>query len=250
MTERLNGEDGLGAIYPAMANAVLMYDALGYPPDHPHLVAARRSIEKLLVIGKDEAYCQPCLSPVWDTALAAHALLEAGGEAGAEPVRAALDWLAPLQVLDVKGDWARSASRCAARRLGVPIRQSALSRSRRHRGGGDGDGPRGSRRRHRRARRRIRRRSPGRANGSRACRAATAPGPLSTPTTPTTISTTSRSPIMARCSTRRPRTSPRAASRCSPSSAKRARRARFSSAGSTRSWPIRRRTEAGSAAGA
>jgi squalene-hopene/tetraprenyl-beta-curcumene cyclase len=106
VTERLNGEDGLGAIYPAMANAVLMYDALGYPPDHPHLATARRSIEKLLVVGKDEAYCQPCLSPVWDTALAAHALLEAGGEAGGEPVRAALDWLAPLQVLDVKGDWA------------------------------------------------------------------------------------------------------------------------------------------------
>ncbi len=61
-----------------MANAVLMYDALGYPPDHPHLAAARRSIEKLLVVGKDEAYCQPCLSPVWDTALAAHALMEVG----------------------------------------------------------------------------------------------------------------------------------------------------------------------------
>jgi squalene-hopene/tetraprenyl-beta-curcumene cyclase len=106
VTERLNGEEGLGAIYPAMANAVLMYDALGYPPDHPHLVTARRSIEKLLVVGKDEAYCQPCLSPVWDTALTAHALLEAGGEAGGEPVRAALDWLAPLQILDVKGDWA------------------------------------------------------------------------------------------------------------------------------------------------
>jgi squalene-hopene/tetraprenyl-beta-curcumene cyclase len=106
VTERLNGEDGLGAIYPAMANAVLMFDALGYPPDHPHLVAARQSIERLLVVGKDEAYCQPCLSPVWDTALAAHALLETGGEAGAEPVRAALDWIRPLQVLDVKGDWA------------------------------------------------------------------------------------------------------------------------------------------------
>jgi squalene-hopene/tetraprenyl-beta-curcumene cyclase len=28
-TERLNGEDGLGAIFPAMANATLMYDVLG-----------------------------------------------------------------------------------------------------------------------------------------------------------------------------------------------------------------------------
>jgi squalene-hopene/tetraprenyl-beta-curcumene cyclase len=106
VTERLNGEDGLGAIYPAMANAVLMYDALGYPPDHPHLVAARRSIEKLLVVSKDEAYCQPCLSPVWDTALAAHALMESGDEASASAARAGLEWLAPLQVLDVKGDWA------------------------------------------------------------------------------------------------------------------------------------------------
>ena len=106
VTERLNGEEGLGAIYPAMANAVLMFDALGYPPDHPHLITARQSIEKLLVVGEEEAYCQPCLSPVWDTALTAHALLEAGGEAGGEPVRAALDWLAPLQILDVKGDWA------------------------------------------------------------------------------------------------------------------------------------------------
>ncbi len=35
VTERLNGEDGLGAIYPAMANAVLMYDALGLPGRPP-----------------------------------------------------------------------------------------------------------------------------------------------------------------------------------------------------------------------
>ncbi len=105
VTERLNGEDGLGAIYPAMANAVLMYDALGLPADHPHLVAARRSIDRLLVIKPDEAYCQPCLSPVWDTALATHTLMEAGDEASAAAARAGLDWLAPLQVLDVKGDW-------------------------------------------------------------------------------------------------------------------------------------------------
>jgi len=106
VTERLNGEDGLGAIYPAMANAVLMYDALGFPPDHPHLVTARRSIEKLLVVRENEAYCQPCLSPVWDTALASHALMEAGDEASGAAAKAGLDWLAPLQVLDVKGDWA------------------------------------------------------------------------------------------------------------------------------------------------
>lgn len=107
VTERLNGEDGLGAIYPAMANSVVMFDALGYPPEHPDRAIARRSVEKLLVIREDEAYCQPCVSPVWDTALAAHALMEAGG--GGEAVASArrgLDWLLPLQELEATGDWA------------------------------------------------------------------------------------------------------------------------------------------------
>jgi squalene-hopene/tetraprenyl-beta-curcumene cyclase len=106
VTERLNGEDGLGAIYPAMANAVMMCDALGYPPEHPDRAIARRSIEKLLVIREDEAYCQPCVSPVWDTALVIHALMEVGGEATASAVSRGLDWLKPLQELEVKGDWA------------------------------------------------------------------------------------------------------------------------------------------------
>ncbi|MEP6829985.1 MAG: squalene--hopene cyclase, partial [Rhizomicrobium sp.] len=105
-TERLNGEDGLGAIYPAMANSVMMYDTLGYAPSHPDRAIARMSVEKLLVIKEHEAYCQPCVSPVWDTALVAHALLETKDiKAEAAAVRG-LEWLAPLQVLDVKGDWA------------------------------------------------------------------------------------------------------------------------------------------------
>jgi squalene-hopene/tetraprenyl-beta-curcumene cyclase len=106
VTERLNGEDGLGAIFPAMANAVMMYDALGYPPEHPSRAVARRSIEKLLVVKADEAYCQPCLSPVWDTALASHALLEAADPESETAAIRGLEWLKPLQVLDVAGDWA------------------------------------------------------------------------------------------------------------------------------------------------
>ncbi len=104
--ERLNGEDGLGAIFPAMANAVMMYDALGFGPDDPGRATARGSIEKLLVVREHEAYCQPCLSPVWDTALAAHAVLEAGGDESETTVARSLAWLEPLQVLDVAGDWA------------------------------------------------------------------------------------------------------------------------------------------------
>ncbi len=107
VTERLNGEDGLGAIYPAMANSVMMFDVLGYAEDHPDRAIARKSVEKLLIFRDDgEVYCQPCVSPVWDTALTCHALLEAGGEAAERQALAGLEWLKPRQVLDVKGDWA------------------------------------------------------------------------------------------------------------------------------------------------
>lgn len=104
--ERLNGEDGLGAIFPAMVNSVLMFDLLGVSKDDPAYLQARRSIDKLLVVKDEEAYCQPCLSPVWDTALVSHTLLEIGGDASLAAARRALDWLKPLQILDVKGDWA------------------------------------------------------------------------------------------------------------------------------------------------
>src|ERR1700761_4759495 len=65
--KRLNGEDGLGAIFPPMANTVMMYEALGKPADYPPRAVTRFGLAKLLVIGDHEAYCQPCVSPVWDT---------------------------------------------------------------------------------------------------------------------------------------------------------------------------------------
>jgi squalene-hopene/tetraprenyl-beta-curcumene cyclase len=104
--ERLNGDDGLGAIYPPMANAVMMYEVLGKPADYPPRAVTRRGIDKLLVVGEHEAYCQPCVSPVWDTALTCHALLEAGDEQAVSKAKQGLDWLQPKQVLDLKGDWA------------------------------------------------------------------------------------------------------------------------------------------------
>ena len=106
VAERLNGEDGLGAIFPAMANAVMMYDVLGAPRTRPDVRAARDSIDALLVRKSGEIYCQPCVSPVWDTALVAHALLEMGDPESVGRANIALDWLKPLQILDVKGDWA------------------------------------------------------------------------------------------------------------------------------------------------
>lgn len=105
VTERLNGEDGLGAIYPAMANTAMLFDALGYAPDHPDFAIAWAAIRKLLVVTETEAYCQPCLSPIWDTSIAGHAVAEAMGGANAD-VDAACQWLAGKQITDVRGDWA------------------------------------------------------------------------------------------------------------------------------------------------
>ncbi|SDV49906.1 squalene--hopene cyclase [Chitinasiproducens palmae] len=103
--ERLNGEDGLGAIYPAMANAVMMFDALGVPADDPARAQARDALDRLIIERAGESYVQPCVSPVWDTALCAHALLETGEPGAIDAARRGLDWLVPRQVLDVVGDW-------------------------------------------------------------------------------------------------------------------------------------------------
>ena len=245
--ERLNGEDGMGAIYPPMANIVMMYEALGKGPDFPPRAITRRGIDKLLVIGEHEAYCQPCVSPVWDTALTCHALTEAGGEETLEKMKQGLDWLKPRQVLDLKGDWAVKAPDVRPGGWAFQYNNAyypdlddtavvvmAMDRARRASGSkeyDDGD---------------LR----AAASGSRACRAATAAGPPSTSTTSNITSTTSRSPTMARCSIRRPRTSPRAASRCWRSSARPRRPARRWRTGSPICAAPSSRKGRGTAAGA
>ncbi|MEL6259037.1 MAG: squalene--hopene cyclase, partial [Pseudomonadota bacterium] len=100
----LNGEDGLGAIYPAMANSVMMMRVLGYSDDDPNMAIARKSIELLKIERGDQVYFQPCVSPVWDTSLSAHALLESGDKDDPRLV-AMLDWLQTKQILEHKGDW-------------------------------------------------------------------------------------------------------------------------------------------------
>lgn len=105
--ERLNGKNGLGAIFPAMVNAYEALHALGYPPDHPDCVQAREALRHLVVEHDDDAYVQPCVSPVWDTALASLALQAVDGTSE-EPVLRALDWLRQRQVLAGPADWRSS----------------------------------------------------------------------------------------------------------------------------------------------
>ena len=102
--ERQNGLDGLGAIYPAMANTVMMYDCLGFSPTDQCYTTAMKAVDRLVVDTPERSYCQPCFSPVWDTGLSLHALLDSGVRG--ESLTKACDWLVDKQVLDVVGDWA------------------------------------------------------------------------------------------------------------------------------------------------
>jgi squalene-hopene/tetraprenyl-beta-curcumene cyclase len=105
IVERLNGTGGLGAIIPAMIGAYEALDCLGYPSDHPHRITAKQALEGLLVVGDRSAWCQTCLSPVWDTALSCLALQEVNAREGFPEVTTALRWLQQKQLLDDPGDW-------------------------------------------------------------------------------------------------------------------------------------------------
>ena len=103
--ERLNGKGGLGAIFPAMVNAYEALGLLGYPADHPSRSTQRQAIDDLLVVKEQSAYCQPCVSPVWDTAWACIALQQVGDERSNGAVKKAFKWLAEKQLLEEPQDW-------------------------------------------------------------------------------------------------------------------------------------------------
>ena len=109
IVERLNGEDGLGAIMPAMVGAYEALLLLGYDHNHELVVTARKAIDKLLVINEKDAYCQPCLSPVWDSGLSALALEEVQKTHNSPQITSSLShaytWLKSKQLNDEPGDW-------------------------------------------------------------------------------------------------------------------------------------------------
>ena len=105
IVERLNGRGGLGAIFPAMVNAYEALELLGYPANHPLRVQQRQAIDDLLVVSERSAYCQPCVSPVWDTAWASLALQEIGDEQSHTAAKKAFTWLTEKQLIDGPQDW-------------------------------------------------------------------------------------------------------------------------------------------------
>jgi squalene-hopene/tetraprenyl-beta-curcumene cyclase len=112
MLERLEMTDGLGAIYPAMLNAIIALRCLGYSEDDPQVIRARDEFEKLGIeqpataeIPEPTFRMQPCASPVWDTAQVVYALGESGVPRNDPRMIKAADWLLSKEVRHT-GDWA------------------------------------------------------------------------------------------------------------------------------------------------
>ena len=113
LLERFEMSDGLGAIYPAMMNAIIALKCLGYTEDDPQFIRAMDEFEKLGIDNPEgePGYptptfrMQPCMSPVWDTAQAVFALGEAGVSRNDPRLLKAVDWMLSKEVRH-KGDWA------------------------------------------------------------------------------------------------------------------------------------------------
>ncbi|MGP8272046.1 MAG: squalene--hopene cyclase [Terracidiphilus sp.] len=112
LLDRLELTDGLGAIYPAMLNAIIALRCLGYSEDDPQVIRARDEFEKLGIeepananVSEATFRMRPCVSPVWDTAQAVFALGEAGVERNDPRLLKAVDWMLAKEVRH-KGDWA------------------------------------------------------------------------------------------------------------------------------------------------
>lgn len=111
MRERFQQSDGLGAIFPPMIYTILALDCMGVPQDAAEAVWARKQLEDLKLRDSELTWLQPCVSPVWDTALSLNALAEANLGPKDQAVESAGEWLLAREVRR-KGDWADRVPDC------------------------------------------------------------------------------------------------------------------------------------------
>jgi squalene-hopene/tetraprenyl-beta-curcumene cyclase len=104
MLERFEGTDGLAAIFPAMLNSLIALKALGYPDDHPQIVRAEKKLKELEHETAESVRIEPCLSPVWDTAIVAICLQESGVPSDDPVLQRATEWLM-MKEIRFRGDW-------------------------------------------------------------------------------------------------------------------------------------------------
>ena len=108
LRDHTKGVGGIGAIYPAIANAAVAFRLLGAKDDDPDLVRSLQAIEDLVVEEAQDTWVQPCVSPIWDTCLSLSAMMEGGANPRHPAVLAANNWLFDQQIF-VPGDWCDQA---------------------------------------------------------------------------------------------------------------------------------------------
>ncbi|HUE50675.1 MAG TPA: squalene--hopene cyclase, partial [Candidatus Dormibacteraeota bacterium] len=105
MLQRIGeGSDGLAAVFPAMLNSLIALRALGYSKKNPIYAKAEKDFTGLFVNDPEDFRIQPCLSPVWDTAINIIALAESGVPPEHAALQKAADWLLKKEVR-IRGDW-------------------------------------------------------------------------------------------------------------------------------------------------
>jgi squalene-hopene/tetraprenyl-beta-curcumene cyclase len=106
MLERIGeGSDGLATVYPAMLNCMIALRVLGYTRTNPLYAKAEKDFAGLFVDDPEDFRIQPCLSPVWDTAISVISLAESGVSSEHPALQKASDWLISKEVR-IRGDWA------------------------------------------------------------------------------------------------------------------------------------------------
>jgi squalene-hopene/tetraprenyl-beta-curcumene cyclase len=119
VVQRQEADGGWGGIQPPWVYSLMALHLQGYAADHPVMRAGLEGLERFTVRRGGTVWLEACQSPVWDTALAVLALLDAGLEADHPALVRAAEWLLEMQATDVVGDWA--VARPAARPGGWPF---------------------------------------------------------------------------------------------------------------------------------
>jgi squalene-hopene/tetraprenyl-beta-curcumene cyclase len=104
MLDRFDGSSGLAAIFPGMLNSLIALKSLGYPDDHPHVNRLEEELRRHQHETENAVRIEPCLSPVWDTAIVAICLYESGLPADHPALKHACEWLMSKEIR-FRGDW-------------------------------------------------------------------------------------------------------------------------------------------------
>ncbi len=104
LLDHLEGTEGLGAIFPPMVYMLIVFRCLKYPDDHEQVKLAHKQLEDFFIQDGDKIRIQPCLSPIWDTGIALHALAETGMAVDHDSAKRATKWLLEKECTFVS-DW-------------------------------------------------------------------------------------------------------------------------------------------------